>query len=71
MGNSNSLFASLFWGSIGLGFAVYGKRQGAAVPLFGGVGLVAISYFIGSALYMSLAGAGLVLGMLWLTKHYG
>ena len=63
--------AAMFLSDLVLGFAVYGKRQGAAVPLFGGVGLVAISYFIGSALYMSLAGAGLVLGMLWLTKHYG
>ena len=49
MGNSSSLFASLIWGAIGTGLAIYGKRQGAMVPLFGGVALIAISYFISSA----------------------
>lgn len=65
MGNSNSLFASLIWGSIGLGFAIYGKRQKAMTPLIGGVALMAISYFISSALYMSLVGAALVAGIVW------
>jgi hypothetical protein len=68
MFNSDTLFASLLWGSIGLGFAIYGKKQGAMVPLFGGVALVAVSYFIGSALYMSLVGIALVAGMIWLRK---
>ena len=68
MFNSNTLFASLLWGSIGVGFAIYGKKQGAMVPLFGGVALVAVSYFMGSALYMSLVGTALVVGMIWLRK---
>ena len=69
MGSSNTLIASLIWGSVGLGFAVYGKRQSAPVPLFGGIALVALSYFLNSALYMCLAGAGLVTGMVWLIKR--
>jgi hypothetical protein len=69
MGNSNTLVASLVWGSVGLGFAIYGKRQGAGVPLFGGIALIALSYFISSALYMSLACAGVVVGMIWLIKR--
>ena len=69
MGNTGFLFASLIWGSIGIGFAIYGKRQRAAVPLCGGVALVAISYFASSALYMSLAGVGLVTAMIFLRNR--
>jgi hypothetical protein len=58
------LIASLVWGSIGLGFVVYGKRQSAVVPLVGGIALIAISYFVGSVLVMSIIGAGLVAAMI-------
>ena len=34
--------------------AVYGKKQGEWVPALGGIALITISYFISSALYMSL-----------------
>ncbi len=71
MGNSSYLFAALIWGSIGLGFAIYGKRQKAMVPLLGGILLMGISYLISSALYMSLVGAALVAGIVWLGKHFG
>ncbi len=66
--NTNTLFASLFWGSLGFGFTIYGKKQGATVPLFGGVALMAVSYFISSALYMSLVCSGLVVAIIWLRK---
>lgn len=66
--DTNTLFASLFWGSLGMGFAIYGKKQGAMVPLFGGVAVMAVSYFISSALYMSLVCAGLMVGIIWLRK---
>jgi len=48
-----------------MGFAIYGKRQKAASPLWGGVALMAISYFISSALVMSLLGVALVAGIVW------
>jgi hypothetical protein len=65
IGSSSFLWASLIWGSVGMGFAIYGKRQKAMAPLVGGVALVAISYFISSALLMSLVGIGLVAGIVW------
>jgi len=71
MGISGYLFAALIWGSIGLGFAIYGKRQKAPVPLLGGILLMGISYLISSALYMSLVGAVLVAGILWLGRYFG
>ena len=69
MGISSTLFASLIWGSIGLGFAIYGKRQKAMAPLVGGILLMAISYLIGSALTMSLVGVVLVAGILWAGRY--
>jgi len=70
IGNSSFLWASLLWGSIGMGFAIYGKKQRATAPLVGGVALVGISYVIGSALLMSLMGAALVAGIIWYQRHY-
>ena len=69
MGSSAYLFAALIWGSIGLGFAIYGKRQKALVPLLGGILVMGISYFITSALYMSLVGIALVAAIVLLGKH--
>jgi len=71
MGNSSYLFAALIWGSIGLGFAIYGKKQQAMVPLVGGILLMGVSYLISSALYMSLVGAVLVAGIFWIGKYVG
>ena len=68
--DANSLIASLLWGSVGSGFFLYGKKQGEPVPLFGGLALVAISYFIESALIMSLVGAALVAGIFWLRRRF-
>jgi len=67
-GNTHSLVASLIWSAIGLGLFVYGKRQQAMAPLFGGLLLIGISYFIGSALHMSLAGASVLAVICWLHK---
>ena len=69
LGNPSSLFASLIWGSIGMGFAIYGKKQRATAPLLGGILLMALSYFISSALYMSLAGVALVAGIAWVGRY--
>ena len=69
MFNASFLFASLIWGSIGVGFAIYGKKQRAVVPLVGGILLIAISYLISSALLMSLVGVALVAGIVWVGRY--
>ena len=63
MFSANFLFASLIWGSVGLGYFIYGKKQGLFSPMIGGVLMMATSYFAGSAWLMSvlcLALGGLV-----------
>ncbi len=65
--NANFLFASLIWGSIGVGYFIYGKKQTSWVPMVGGLLMIAVSYWASSALVMSLLCAGLmalVYGML-------
>ncbi len=52
-----------------MGFAIYGKRQKAMAPLLGGILLMALSYLIGSALVMTLVGAALVVGIVWIGRY--
>lgn len=53
--NSSVLFASLFWGSIGAGYWIYGKKQRSWPAMVGGIAMIAVSYFVGSVWLMSLA----------------
>ncbi len=59
MFNPSFLFASLIWGSIGVGFLVYGRRQKEWVPSLGGILMIVASYFAGSALSMTAVCLGL------------
>lgn len=66
--DANFLLASLLWGTVGTGYIIYGKKQTAAVPLVGGLLLVAISFFITSALILTLVSIGLIAAMHWLMR---
>jgi hypothetical protein len=63
------LFASLLWGSIGVGYFIYGKKQRELMPMLGGVAMVAVSYFVGSALLMSLISIALMVAVYLLMKR--
>ena len=54
-----SLLWGLLFGSVGLGFFVYGKRERAIVPLACGFALMIIPYFATNVLL--LVGVGLIL----------
>ena len=64
-----SLSASLLWGTVGAGCVLYGKKQAAAPPLIAGLALVAVSFFIQSALWMSALALLLLGGMAWAVKR--
>ena len=71
IGDSNALIASFLWGTVGSGFAVYGWKQKEMIPLFGGIALIAVSYFCAnSALVMSLVSIAIIAGIFFLKKHY-
>ena len=61
--HTDFLLSSLIWGSIGVGCVIYGKKQTEAVPLIGGLALVAVSYLFSSALWMSVVSLILIVGM--------
>jgi hypothetical protein len=59
MSTANILWSLLF-GSIGLGFFMYGKKQGRVVPLVCGLLLMAYPYFIPNTILMVVIGVALV-----------
>ena len=67
--DSNYLFASLVWGSIGIGYYVYGKRQESWVPKLGGILMITTSYFAGSVWVMSLICVALMAVVYFLLKR--
>ena len=67
--SASSLFASLIWGSVGTGLCIYGKKQKEFIPLGFGLAMIALSYFVSSAWWMSLASLGLIGAMYWLKKQ--
>ena len=58
--NQSLLLWGLLFGSLGLGFFVYGKRQKAVVPLLCGLALMIVPYFVSSSLLLVIVGSALV-----------
>jgi hypothetical protein len=69
MFSASFLFASLIWGSIGLGYCIYGKRQQSISAFVGGILMIAASYFIGSALAMSVVSIVVILVVYGLVRR--
>lgn len=66
--NTNFLLASLVWGSVGVGYFIYGKKQQEVAPLVGGLIMIAISYLVGSALLMSLISIGIMVAVYYIVR---
>jgi hypothetical protein len=58
--NTATLLWGVVFGSIGMGFFLYGKRQGAPVPLICGVLLMVFPYFVSNAWATALIGIALM-----------
>jgi len=54
------LLWGLLFGSIGLGFFVYGKKQKAAVPLLCGLVLMVFPYFVSNVILLVAIGITLI-----------
>ena len=71
LGNPAALIASFLWGTIGFGFAIYGKKQVSTVPLIGGIALIAGSYFFASSAWiMSLFSIAVIAAIYWLKGRF-
>ena len=55
-----TLMLGVLFGSIGLGFFVYGKKQKAVIPFVSGIGLMALPYIISNIYILILLCIGLV-----------
>ena len=69
MFDASFLFASLLWGSAGVGYFIYGKKQQSLGAMIGGILLIVISYFVASALLMSLLAVLLIVAVYALSKR--
>jgi len=54
------LLWGLLFGSIGLGYAIYGRKQRAAVPLICGLALMVYPYFVSNTLLLVGIGVALI-----------
>jgi hypothetical protein len=58
--DTSSLLWGLLFGSIGLGFFAYGKRQKTVVPLACGLALMIFPYFVSNTILLVILGAVLI-----------
>ncbi len=67
--DTSYLLVSVLWGAVGSGFWIYGKKQRTAPPLFGGAALVAITFFITSAIWLSVASIAIIIGIYFWSRN--
>jgi hypothetical protein len=60
MESSATLLWGLVFGSFGLGYTMYGKKQQKLMPFISGVLLMAFPYFISSPILLVIIGAALM-----------
>ena len=60
MDSTSTIMWGVIFGSIGVGFFVYGKKQKAVIPLFCGIALIIAPYFISNAYILVLSGIALI-----------
>lgn len=58
--NQTVMLWGLLFGSIGLGFFIYGKKQNRATPFVCGLLLMVFPYFVSSTLLLVTIGTALV-----------
>ena len=58
--NESWLLWGLLYGSIGLGFFMYGRKQRAVVPLICGLALMIFPYFVANTILLVVIGAVLI-----------
>jgi hypothetical protein len=60
MNDTSALLWGVIFGSIGLGFFIYGRKQQSVVPLVVGIALFVVPYFVSNLYLLVLAGILLV-----------
>lgn len=55
------LLWGLLFGSVGLGYFIYGKKQGVLIPQACGLALMLFPYFVSNSIVLVLAGLALII----------
>lgn len=58
--NTASLLWGLLFGSIGLGYLIYGRRQRAVIPLLCGLALMVFPYLVSNSIVLVIIGVALM-----------
>ena len=58
--NASMLWWGLLFGSIGMGFFIYGRKQRSIVPLVCGVALMTFPYFVTGTVWLIIVGVALM-----------
>ena len=67
--DTNFLFASLIWGTVGGGYLLYARKQREIVPFIGGVAMIAASFMVTSWFWMSVICIALMAGVYLMVKQ--
>lgn len=57
--DATSIMLSVFFGALGAGYALYGRKQRALAPLLSGVALIVFPYFVTGGFLTLLVGAAI------------
>lgn len=57
--DTGAMLLAVFFGALGAGYALYGRKQRAVAPLLSGVLLMVFPYFVSGTLMTLLVGAAI------------
>lgn len=58
--NTTTLFLGMIFGSIGMGYFIYGRKQKNGIALISGIALFALPYLVSDILFITLIGVGVM-----------
>ena len=58
--DATTLFAGVFFGAIGMGYVVYGRKQKKGIALLSGLVLCGMPYFISNIYFLIVAGFAVI-----------
>ena len=61
--DTSYLFAAFVWGTVGMGFFIYGKKRKRLYPLIGGILLMGTSYFVRTWMNLSIVSCVIIAGL--------
>ena len=67
MGDPTTLLLSIIFGSLGVGYFIYGKKQQKLIPLIAGLALCIYPYFVPN-IYMNIAIGVILIIIPWIIK---